>query len=142
MCVKWLQKRKDFSGQICNLLLENLETGTYICSFSSRFSQVGSTLHILRNFQVREGRKKNEGREKDVLKTSLIGTFIRNSNSDVFPFFQIEPNMNVFLWTSFVRILHILGPCVYWETSFPIKCKVSVAVRKKWILQHNAIQRN
>ena len=50
---------------------------------------------------VRE--KKNEGREKDVFKTYLIATFIRRSNWDVFPCFQIEPNMNVLLWTSFVR---------------------------------------
>ena len=49
------------------------------------------------------GRKKNEGREKDVFKTYLIGTFIRRSDWDVFPCFQFEPNMNVLLWTSFVR---------------------------------------
>ena len=60
---------------------------TYLCSFCS---------------QVSEG-EKNEGREKDVFKTYLIGTFIRRSDWDVFPCFQIEPNMNVLLWTSFVR---------------------------------------
>ena len=59
----------------------------YLCSFCS---------------QVSEG-EKNEGREKDVFKTYLIGTFIRRSDWDVFPCFQFEPNMNVLLWTSFVR---------------------------------------
>ena len=33
-------------------------TGTYVCSFSSQFSQVVSKLHILRNFQVSEWEKK------------------------------------------------------------------------------------
>ena len=59
----------------------------YLCSFCSKW--------------VRE--KKNEGREKDVFKTYLIGTFIRRSDWDVFPCFQFEPNMNVLLWTCFVR---------------------------------------
>ena len=38
-------------------------TGTYICSLCSQFSQVGSKLHMSRNFQVNEG-EKDEGREK------------------------------------------------------------------------------
>ena len=59
----------------------------YLCSFCS---------------QVSEG-EKNEGCEKDVFKTYLIGTFIRRSDWDVFPCFQFEPNMNVLFWTSFVR---------------------------------------
>ena len=46
--------------------------------------------------QVSAG-EKNEGREKDLFKTYLIGTFIRRSDWDVFPCFQFEPNMNVLL---------------------------------------------
>ena len=55
--------------------------GTYICSFYP---------------QVSEG-EKNDGRENDIFKTYLIGTFIRCSDSDVFPCFQIKPNRNVLL---------------------------------------------
>ena len=65
---------------------------TYLCSFCS---------------QVSEG-EKNEGREKDVFKTYLIGTFIRRSDWDVFPCFQIESNMNVLLRTSLVRKFLVL----------------------------------
>ena len=56
-----------------------------------------------RNFQVNEG-EKDEGRENDVFKISLIGTLIIRSDSDVFPCFQIESNMNLLLSTSFVHI--------------------------------------
>ena len=78
-------------------------TGTYICSLCSQFSQVGSKLHMSRNFQVNEG-EKDEGHENDVFKTSLIGTLIIRSDSDVFPCFQIESNMNLLLSTSFIHI--------------------------------------
>ena len=71
-------------------------TGTWVCSFCSHFSQVGSTFHTSRNFQVSEEEKK-EGLENEVFKASLIGTFIRRSNSDVFPRFQIVPSMKVLL---------------------------------------------
>ena len=42
--------------------------------------------------------------KNDVFKISLIGTLIIRSDSDVFPCFQIESNMNLLLSTSFVHI--------------------------------------
>ena len=64
----------------------------YLCSFCSKW--------------VRE--KKNEGREKDVFKTYVIGTFIRRSDWDVFPCFQFEPDMKQareWTWSIFLKIV-------------------------------------